>query len=203
MLARLFQKLSETGWLERSLVVVFSDHGEQFLEHGKLLHTRNHHRELLHVPLLLHGPSLPSGVRVAEPVSLVDIAPTVLSLLGIESTADLDGIDLQPFFREPAATGDRRPIFAEAGASIGTDTLRSVQDGRHKLIQDMSTGRQSLYDLLEDPGETRDVVGEQRDVATALADRLERFADSRLVGGVAPEMPEEMREQLRALGYEE
>jgi len=97
-LAELFARLDELGLRDSTLVVVTSDHGEELGEHGGVPHGRTMHRELLGVPLLLHGPGVPRGRRVRELATLADVVPTVLGRLGIEAPPS-DGIDLLAWLR--------------------------------------------------------------------------------------------------------
>ena len=78
---RLIEYLRDRNLLDDTLVVLVSDHGEEFLEHGSVLHGRTQYQEIMHVPLILRGPGVPKGVRVGTPVSIVDVLPTLLSLL--------------------------------------------------------------------------------------------------------------------------
>jgi arylsulfatase A-like enzyme len=199
-LAPLLAWLETSGALEQTMVVVTADHGEEFGEHGSVGHDRTHYRELLHVPLVLRGAGLPAGVRVAEPVSLTDLAPTLLRLLGVEPPPDLDGRDLAPLWRSPAGPAAPRPLFAETSPQA-EDALRSVRLGPLELIRDRRTGRAELYDLASDPGETRDFSAERPEDAAhpgALLDALEAGAREPAVHG---EDDPELEAQLRALGY--
>ncbi len=107
-LGRLIQGLKDLGVYQDTLVVVVSDHGEEFLEHGGVLHGRTQYEEMLRIPMIMRGPGLPAGLRVRSPVSLVDVFPTALSLLGLPGTDELDGIDLGTSLRSrgpyPSAT---------------------------------------------------------------------------------------------------
>jgi arylsulfatase A-like enzyme len=201
-LSPLLDYLADPARTRSTLVVVTSDHGEEFLEHGGLLHTRTHYEELLRVPLILRGAGLPAGRRVEAPVSLVDLAPTLLARLGVEAPPELalDGRDLAPLWSGEASVSDGRLFFAEAAPSLDSDTLRSVTDGRYKLIRNLETGSAELYDLAEDPGEQHDLIGRESAVAAELGAALDRFSETQRLGRPL-EIPEEMQEELRALGY--
>ena len=71
--------LRDRELLADTLLVITSDHGEEFLEHGGVLHGRTHYQEVLHIPMILRGPSIPAGERIRTPVSLVDLVPTLLT----------------------------------------------------------------------------------------------------------------------------
>jgi arylsulfatase A-like enzyme len=210
-LGRLFAFLRAERLLDDSLLVLTSDHGEEFLEHGGLLHSRTLYQEVLHVPLILRGPGIPAGARVAAPVSLVDVAPTVLAALGARPPEDLDGLDLSPLWRRDRETpaGDTpleaalrsRALFAEASfGPTGGDLVRAVRRGRHKLHYRPATGETELYDLAGDAAERRDVSAEEPRVAAALREELlRRIADA--PGEGRAELSPEDAERLRALGY--
>ena len=104
-LGRMLDVLQEVGHLDDTLVVVTSDHGDEFREHGGKGHMATVYREVVHVPLVMWaGHRLPAGI-VEEPVTLADVAPTVLDLLGVEVSTPFDGRSLVPAFRgEPLPT---------------------------------------------------------------------------------------------------
>ena len=101
-LRTLFEALSANGFLEHSIVVVVADHGEEFREHGMLLHGITLFEPGVRVPLLLLAPGLEAGRRVAQPVSLLDVAPTILDLLGAPSQEHFEGRSLLPQLRAQA-----------------------------------------------------------------------------------------------------
>jgi arylsulfatase A-like enzyme len=202
-LGRLFAFLRDDGWLEKSYLIVTSDHGEEFLDHGGFLHSRNHYREVLRVPLIWLGPSLPAGIRITTPVSLVDVLPTLLGLLGIPVPSGIDGIDLRPFWEAPGATGDQRPILAESGPTFLADRLRSVRRGRYKLLLDLGSDARELYDLTVDPAERHDLSDERPELVSSLLAELDHPGPSTRSGQEALPLSTEVRERLRELGYVE
>ncbi len=199
-LAPLLAWLEQTGRFQDTVVAVTSDHGEEFLEHGGVLHDHTHYEELLRVPLILRGGSLPAGLRVPTAVSLTDVMPSLLGLLGLPQPAGMDGRDLRALWESPESGSDARPLFAET-SPMREDTLRSVRMGRHKLIHDRRTGRVEVYDLEADPGETRDLSGERRDLVERLSSVLEAFQHDSPEPEAAPPPSKEDEERLRALGY--
>ncbi|MBW2289940.1 MAG: sulfatase [Deltaproteobacteria bacterium] len=196
-IGRFFEWLREHGWLEDTLVIVTSDHGEEFLEHGGLLHGNSHYQEMLHIPLILGGAGIPAGRRIGAAVSLVDIAPTIFSVLEIPSPPGMDGADLRPLWQEPQPVASERLVFAEAGPG----ELRSVRSGRSKLITQGPTGPAELYDLANDPAETQDLAAERPELVAALEAEIARFAASAREPQLAPELSDDEKERLQALGY--
>src|SRR5262249_35764260 len=103
----------------RTLVVVMGDHGEEFLEHGQRKHGFDLYDETTHVPLMMRLPGItPPGLRVAPPVSLVDVAPTILDLVGAAPLVGIDGVSLRPLLEGASHGWSRRAVFAEAYSSL-------------------------------------------------------------------------------------
>jgi arylsulfatase A-like enzyme len=198
-LGALFTALRERGRFADTLLIVTADHGEEFGEHGRFSHGR-HYQELLRVPLIVRLPGGAGGVRIAEPVSLVDVAPSILAAVGAEPAAPHDGVDLSPLWNgASSATGSRR-IFAETGPTT-RDALRSVREGEFKLILDRETQERQLYQLADDPGEREDVAKRHPDVAERLAGAIAELEATALDTSQQVELSDELVEHLRELGY--
>ena len=179
----------------RTIVVVGSDHGEAFGEHGEVGHSIFVYDTTLRVPLIMRGPGIPAGVTVDAPVSLVDIAPTVGALLGIPGF-DADGVSLVPSF-SGVSLGDRT-LYAESFAPLldfGWSALRSVREGGMKYID---APRAELYDVTRDSSESRNLFAGDTQRAARLRARLNAFGgpDAPPAGADA-----EATRRLRALGY--
>ena len=201
-LGRLVAFLHERGLLDESLLVVTSDHGEEFLEHGSVLHGQTHIQEVQRIPLLLRGPGLPRGMRVATPVSLVDVAPTILSLLGARDAPASDGLDLSPLWRGETGGLDERYLLGEADHGLeGSDVTRSVRHGNFTLHLHRPTGQHRLYDLSRDPEERVDVASEREEISRGLLAHLREREEARAVEAPTRELDSEEIEQLRSLGY--
>ncbi len=194
---RLLASLGEGG--SSSLVVVAGDHGEAFGEHGEIAHSVFVYDTTLRVPLIMAGPGVPgSGVVVSEPVSLVDVLPTVVELLG-QPPNDVDGTSLVPTL--VGRTLGRRELYAESFAPLldfGWSSLRSVRVGSEKYI---AAPKPELYDLARDPDETRNVLEDRRDAGRTLAERVDRYAGAELPAVDQPASASDTRARLTALGY--
>ncbi|MFN7975114.1 MAG: sulfatase [Acidobacteriota bacterium] len=183
-LGRLDREIAARGLTERTALVLTADHGEELLEHGRLLHSQLYD-ETLHVPLLLAG----TGSRGldASPVELRDVAAFLLEGEGRIATAR-----------------ERLAFERLAGRRV-------IHDGRHVLVYEIGKGPVALYDTLTDPGETRDLLAASPAVARALATRLEERMhenDRRYKSVEASEAPAPAKapdddevERLRGLGY--
>jgi arylsulfatase A-like enzyme len=216
LIGAIVAKLDEVGVLQKTLVVVASDHGEAFLEHGFEGHARNLYGEVTRVPLVIALPfRLPQGIRVDAPASNVDVWPTLLDLVGLPPLPGVDGRSLVPAILA-AARGERdgapaRPIFAHLDRRWGkareeSDPLVSVTEGSLRLLLPVKEpGSVELYDLAADPGERNNLAGER----AAERDRLAAAAKSHFEGAAIPwgrapgevELDELRLNQLRALGY--
>jgi arylsulfatase A-like enzyme len=181
-----------------TLVVLTSDHGEEFLEHGALTHGSTLYDEVLRVPLIVAGPGVSEGHRVSAMVSLMDIVPTLLERAGGPADATLDGRSLAGFLRGAGQASAADVIALQTSAHDGSVRLRGLRSRSHKLVADDATGRQDVYDLGADPGERRPAGGSPEAARLArLLSGLRPLAAS----PVSEPAPAE-REALRALGYQ-
>ncbi len=204
VLGGLFAFLEETGLADETLVVVTSDHGEEFLEHGSVLHGRTLYDEVIRVPLLIRGPGVPRGRVVEQPVQLVDVVPTLLALLGLPPAPDLDGRDLSRLWSAGGGPAPEAVVAEAAPWKLWTGSRAhfvSVTLGDHKLIHELESGESRLFDLARDPGERHDLAAEQPERVAELLAEVEAYrARERAAAGERP-LSEEQIEQLRALGY--
>ena len=143
--------LRERGLLERTMVVVTADHGEELFERGGFFHGQSLYDELLRVPLLVRLPNGAHAGRVVEPqVGLVDLVPSVADVLGLPLFPGIDGVSWMPLVRgEPAPV---RPVFARA-ANPERPWRFGVRLPTHKLILTVDPPEEQLFDLATDPGE--------------------------------------------------
>jgi hypothetical protein len=184
---------------ERTLLVVTSDHGESRGEHGEITHAFTVYDATQQVPLLMSGPGLPQGKVVDAVVRVSDVAPTILGFAGLAPLPATDGTDLRAML---SAEGDEGGLaYVETLATqleLGWSPLLGVRSSRFKYIR---APRPELYDLGEDPGETRNLAGEAPEVVARLDVELEaRLAKARpIVPTLEPDAAE--RERLQQLGY--
>jgi arylsulfatase A-like enzyme len=191
-----FRDLEAAGFLRNAVVAVTADHGEEFGEHGGLLHRGMLYDESIRVPLILAGVRVPAGRVDGRMVSLVDVAPTLLALAGAPAAPGMAGRDLL------AAGGPEgeEEVFTQYGP------LRyAVRTREWKLIRNTAPPSLELYDLRRDSGERENLAG----VRSGEVRRLERLlwawreALPALAEGPgpAPGPTEEDRARLRGLGY--
>jgi len=202
--------LGRRGLVDDTAIVVLSDHGEEFFEHGGWDHGKTLYTEVLEVPWIARFPGLPEGLRVDDLVQHVDLLPTLLAYLGLPVPAGLDGRDLLPLLA--AADGTREaddPAEADAAAVFsyldsGTIRAAAVTSGRWRYIDSRTPqAGAELYDRRRDPEERRDVLGvhpvEGGYLGTLL--RARELTPGPIVPAVQAVIDEELRDELRALGY--
>jgi arylsulfatase A-like enzyme len=205
-LARLFDHLRASGLEQDTLVVLTSDHGEEFAEHHGLLHGRTHYQELVHVPLILAGPGVPVGERIETPVHGVDVAPTIWALSGVAEPEGVDGIDLSLAWRDPPAMPARK-LFSEADHNnlvAGKDVpniKRMVREGEAKLLYDTVTQKKELYRLATDPGERNDLAAAEPGTVEGLWKDLQGFMDGAREGRSTGAIDAERQQKIDGLGY--
>jgi len=155
-IGRLYRFLEKEKLLDRTVLVLSADHGEAFGEHGQNFHAFGNFDEVVHVPLIVHAPGAEAR-RVATPVSLIDMRPTILDLLGIPTPGSDMGQSLVPFLRgeDPVL---ERPIVVDAGRRIQS----MVFPDNVKVTRDLNTRVVEVYDLKTDPGEHHDLADDPR-----------------------------------------
>ncbi|MGO8815212.1 MAG: sulfatase-like hydrolase/transferase [Terriglobia bacterium] len=220
-LGGLFDFLAKLGLDRRALVVLFSDHGESLGEHGENTHGYFIYRSTVHVPLIFHWPRAEESgsskletrnstrassfqFRVSAPAGLIDVAPTILSFLGIPAPASFCGHSLLDL----AKGGDSPPrdVYSESSYAhdkFGWAALSSLRQGNYQYID---APRPELYDLKRDPAELHNLLPAQTALAASFRERLAAFvATFHSAPGLrrqksAP-VAKESAESLRSLGY--
>ena len=212
-LGRLFDRLGRDDLRQRTLVVITADHGESLTEHGELFdHGNELYEPTLRIPLVMAGPGLPGGRRVAGLVQSHDLLPTLLDLVRAPAPPGMTGISLAPAMRDGSPL-PAREILSEArfqpyralvpGADIGPKL--ALRDARFTIIARLASGRMEAYDRQTDPGETLELlqraeVAERRDLEAALAAGLRARLEAAVAGRPgAPVLAPALRARLERL----
>jgi arylsulfatase A-like enzyme len=208
-IGKLIDRLEEKGVLDRTLVILTSDHGEEFFEHGKKGHRKALYDESIHVPLIVRYPDrLPAGFRVGGQVRTVDIYPTVLEMTGVGTVHGLQGLSLRPLMDDEPETADFPPAVSEL--SLGWVEMTSVRRNEHKTIQDRKAETITHFDLEKDPGEQRPIgAGEDPRIPSWIQELRDTSEDLERVKAAIQWVSEdntfepdpELLETLRSLGY--
>ncbi len=186
-LDRLLAELARRGVLENTLVIVTSDHGEQFGEHGLFGHTNSLYMQALHVPLLMLWPSsLPAGIEVSDSISLRDMPATIFDILGLDSDVGFPGASLARYWQTPSSNPAPATELLLSEITQGTfpqqewyptfaGDLQSIVRGQHHYIK-WATNKEELYDLADDPFEENDLANQEgyRSLVAELRNSLDR-----------------------------
>ncbi len=188
---QLWDTLQETGLASNTVVCIVSDHGEAFGEHRidnkrVFFHGTTLYEEIIRVPLLIYSPQQAPDQQprtIDTPVMLVDVAPTLLDLLGIAAPKTFQGISLLP---HPSSEGEASKDRAIQTRAIFSELLpyphwkrssKTIVDGngQYKLYYQITDNRFALYDLTADPKETKNLYKTHPDIAKALTKQLSQF----------------------------
>jgi len=186
--ARLIQFLESEGLRDNTVIIVTADHGEAFWEHGFGSHGHSLYDEEIKVPLIINNPvKYPRGKRIANQVSLIDLTPTIASLAGITDKHHREGRNLISLI-------DGKPDVVPADRLLPGEydlcecTLRKSPDSKGvrsltwKIIIEPSTALIQLYNLKQDPRETVNLWGSEKEMGDSLLALLERVRGTRLGG---------------------
>ena len=208
-LRRMFERLRAT-WLDSAWIVVVGSHGEGLWDHGSQGHGHQLYEEQVRVPLIVVPPGgLTTARRVPEPFPLIDLAPTLLDLVGLPACPDFHGQSwLASLLGDAAAPV--RPIVLQQ--ELDGERLAAVIDGKDKLIVDLERGTRRLFDLSGNPHEQLAFALDPDAQPSAVADRLaqvlaETLARQARAGSArsepltAADLPVALRLHLAALGY--
>jgi len=197
------RRLEEEGLWDRTVVIVTADHGEALLEHGFISHGEQVYEESTWIPLVVRFPGGPRGVRVSSFVDLVDLAPTIADVFGLPGQdARTPGFPSRSLLPLVFGAPGKEAVFSR---TVGEKPQYALRDARFRFVFNTRYGQEELYELPLDPGEQLNVVRTRPVVAAyyrqALAQwirGLERGAERE---AAKPELPSEVVENLKALGY--
>ena len=145
------ERLAQAGQLDRSILVVVGDHGEAFMEHGLARHGMHMWNEMIHVPLIVLAPGHRKPTRIDKAVSQIDIAPTVMGMMGLKPHPAWQGVDVLADDYDDL----KRPIYSVLQLTRFQEALIW---GQTKYIADQNTRQEWLFDLAADPDEKRNLA---------------------------------------------
>lgn len=210
MLERFFARLENAGQLANTVVVIVSDHGEEFFEHGGLRHSVTLYEELVQVPWLIVAPEVAPATVVKEPVSQADVFPTILELLALPVPEGIDGHSRVSALRNELTDFLETPLYSQVATQYSRRS--ALRRGPWKIIENdtaaepllISTSPNELYDLRADPGERTDLRATHgSDLRTMLngIEAVETYLRARSVGSTGVVLDAQLDAQLRQLGY--
>lgn len=195
VIQRFFADLERLGLSDDVTVVITSDHGEEFQDHGRFNHTQLY-REVLRVPLIVVHPDHREPVRHSGVVQLMDLTPTLYELARLQPRGKPTATSLARLIGRPAPPRPGR-AFAE---NMGDE--RALYKGEREALESLLrfTGRAELYDVTADPAQKRD-LSKDRDKLRALLNELNAFKPQPVAPATAAPLDPELEKRLRALGY--
>lgn len=206
---RLIRFLKDQGEYEKTIIVVVSDHGEGLGDHGWQFH-RILYQEQIRVPLIARIPGWPAGRVLSDLVRTIDIAPTILDVLGVQAPAPMEGRSLTPLVEGKPETpriayADAINLFDLNAALLKNRPddalLHCAMQGKWKLIYRPREPRKSeLYDLSSDPRETTNLYLRESDQAERLKAKLARF-NGFVTKPFGTNLDPDVLERLESLGY--
>lgn len=213
-LSRILDLLISLKVLDDTIVVLTSDHGEEFFEHGHKTHRKALYDESILVPLIIRfPPRVSAGVVVPQQVRLMDIPPTILSLAGINRSAGFGIAEEAATYAErdlsPLMTHDRSKSLASLPAFLdlhpgGKGGVYAIRTDRYKLLQLSPGGFYQLFDLIADPGEHTNLLEDESDKLKELSLKLAIWKEhwrTRTHMSQRIRLTRDQEEKLRSLGY--
>ncbi len=209
-IGEVLKKLRDSGAEDNTLIIITGDHGEDLGEHGEPYHGYFIYQATQHVPLVIRAPRNSKGWQVEDNVSLVDIMPTVLDVVGLKTPPKVEGVSLRHYLEGSprSARGGKtseqpRQIYCESlePATFQCSSLRSVVEAGWKYIR---APKEELYDLKHDPVEKTNLIEKEPQLARRLRGRLETMTqkmESAAPGRRQSDVDPETVKRLQSLGY--
>lgn len=173
-IGKILQKFKDTGLYDDTVIVLVSDHGEAFNEHGFYFHGQTLYNEVVRVPMIVRVPGWKPR-RVTNPVSIADLPPTLLDLMGYPIPGNYDGSSRVPMMLGQAPSEDR-PVFSELlPYTSWKEHHKAVMLGDWKFISVLTAGSEQLYNLADDPGEKKNLLKENPEQAKKMREILNGF----------------------------
>jgi len=204
LVGEILEELDRLGLAERTAVILTADHGEALFEHGFIGHNTQLYEDSVRVPLMVRVPGV-APRRVEDVVQLIDLAPTVLDLVGLGSSPVVEAMQGRSLV--PLLVGEDRIARPAFSRTLWNKPRYSVRDRRTKYIWDSRSGARELYDLSRDPGEETNVFDEREWAAGFWRQQIFhwlREQEHLRAGAPAPEearVPEELGRYLGGVGY--
>ncbi|MFZ9034351.1 MAG: sulfatase-like hydrolase/transferase [Anaerohalosphaeraceae bacterium] len=202
-IGQVIDRLKALGLYESTLIVVTADHGEMFGEHKEQTHGYFIYNGNIKVPLIIKAPGINQATVVEDFAGTVDIVPTICSLLGIDPPEQVQGKDLTPYLRQHKVTDNPElSLYSESmlPTKYGGNSLLGLITGGYKYIQ---TTRPELYDLINDPKESVNLLDDQSQRGRIMQDQLKQVLEESVLEEVESslELDTEAIRRLESLGY--
>jgi len=205
-IGQVIKKLKSLGIYDDTLIIITSDHAESFGEHNEYTHSFFAYQTTIGVPLVVRVPPLGSQspdssntvTEISTPVSVIDIAPTILDLLGVPQPEGIEGTSLSSLLASPQTPGDNRYLYCESTfpTRYGCSAIRALTHGDWKYLHNTNP---ELYNLKDDAAETKNVLDDHPEIVARMERRLRDMFDRRRQHVESSEDTD--AEKLQSLGY--
>jgi len=202
-IGRVINKLKELDLYESSIIIIAADHGESLSEHDEKTHGFLVYHPTIHVPLIIRMPGGLKSIKINDTVGLIDILPTICRALNISIPEHIQGKDLGIYFSGKKTSNKERYFFCESllPTLFNLGPVIGLTSGRFKYIH---TAEPELYDLLEDPSETKNLFDHQPEQVRIMQQQLRAVLEDNNLKDIVPvkaAMGRETVRKLQALGY--
>lgn len=199
-------ELERLGLLENTLVVITSDHGTEFFEHGRKGHRQSLYDEVVRVPLVMRLPEhLAAGARIGEQTRSIDVVPTILELCGLPAPLDVAGQSLMPLVRKDPGARPARAILELD--SVGAH-LRAVRAAKWKFVDVIGSDQPFYFDLEKDPRELSPLTDRETELGKRATqayltevEGLEAWLRAHPAPATSSQLPADVQHNLRHEGY--
>jgi arylsulfatase A-like enzyme len=201
----LLNAIDTLGYTNNTTVIILADHGEEFMEHNGVAHGHTLYEELIRVPLIMKGPTIPVNTRPEGLVQSIDIAPTVLDILDLQPHNTWEGKSLVPLIYKSEDIHDY--VYSEHKGYDAKDFLRVIQSKKWKLIKNYATHQNLLFDLENDPAERTNVENKHPKIVATLESQLSKWLNNEEAKSNASQFIRTIKidaatkEKLQSLGY--
>ncbi|MFC1502442.1 sulfatase [bacterium] len=207
----LFNHLKELNILNRTMLIINSDHGEEFMDHNGMGHGTTLYNELINVPLIIHVPPIIDNYKnikksvIHSRVRNIDILPTILDALKISQNTRIDGVSLLPFILGEKDSSSPLPSLASVKSQDTEDILTSISRDSYKYIHNITQKTSELYDRQNDPKERENLIKSMPEIAHKMHEeilslKLNYYGPSSN-GSTKTSIDKKTIEKLKSLGY--
>jgi len=212
MIGEFLTYLQNSGIMNQSLIIITSDHGEEFMEHGQFGHKQLHYRPMLQVPLIIHIPNYPKKeIRIQELVQSIDLLPTILDIVDLPAFPEAQGRNLFPLIKRHKSRLRRslwkvfHPFAKQPNISFSENIQIdqwSIINNDYQMITNFKTSSVQLFNLKADPMGKMDRAKDHGDITGQLFSKWEELHGTKSNNSLSLiNLDEETSKQLEALGY--
>jgi len=209
-IGKFMKSLQEKGKAEESLFIITSDHGQAFMEHGRMGHNTQVFEEMVRIPMIFYAPGGPlkAGEVIDEPVILTDLLPTFAEMFGLNSQdCSMDGVSLVPLLDSSHFIRSKPLLFSSRYSQNNQGIHTAIRAGDHKLIMFHGQRKPVLFDIKSDPHETADISKMQPEITKRLKSLLKNWQSEaeKNKGGIGDskktKLSDETKNRIKAIGY--